>query len=284
MKHIYFYNSWGEAPKALLDRFNRQTPDNAGVWKNITGTDSFKKADYCIVLGGKEPEAFNFDPLKTLYIKREPDFIDKTIATKIKYNLTWQNSFCGITWWLNRSFDQLSAMPYPDKDKRISCIVSAKHQHREGFIKKIFMTNNTGIDLFGRGHNKANFGEDYKGELNYDGNCKLEGLLPYEYSIVLENSQEKNYWTEKLADAYLSWCLPIYWGCPNLADFFHTASYKHIMLDDPDPLKTIKNIIAQPVTPLEIEAIADARDKILNQYNIWEVIRKQIEAIENEVL
>ena len=48
---------------------------------------------------------------------------------------------------------------------------------------------------------------------------KSDGLAPYRYSVVIENVREPNYFTEKLIDALLCQCVPIYWGCPNIGDF-----------------------------------------------------------------
>ena len=53
--------------------------------------------------------------------------------------------------------------------------------------------------------------------------AKSEGLAPYRFSVVIENIQERNYFTEKLVDAILCRTVPIYWGCPNIADFFDTS-------------------------------------------------------------
>lgn len=49
---------------------------------------------------------------------------------------------------------------------------------------------------------------------------KADGLAPYRYSVVIENVQEQNYFSEKLIDAILCETVPIYWGCPNITDFF----------------------------------------------------------------
>jgi len=51
---------------------------------------------------------------------------------------------------------------------------------------------------------------------------KSEGLAPYRYSIVIENVRESSYFTEKLIDAFLTDTVPIYWGAPNIAEFFDT--------------------------------------------------------------
>ncbi len=53
--------------------------------------------------------------------------------------------------------------------------------------------------------------------------AKADGLAPYRYSVVIENVREPNYFTEKLVDAILCRCVPIYWGCPNIGDFFDTS-------------------------------------------------------------
>lgn len=49
---------------------------------------------------------------------------------------------------------------------------------------------------------------------------KAEGLAAYRYSIVIENSREPGYFTEKLIDALLCDTVPIYWGAPDIETFF----------------------------------------------------------------
>ena len=93
---------------------------------------------------------------------------------------------------------------------------------------------------------------------------------------MLENSEQPNYWTEKLADAYLSWSFPIYWGCPNILDFFDKES---IFLIDPDAsYADIENMVKKPITQNMMRSLAESRIKILNQYNIWEIIHKKIKS------
>ncbi len=47
--------------------------------------------------------------------------------------------------------------------------------------------------------------------------------LPYRYSIVIENSDEPNYFSEKLIDCLLCRSIPIYWGCRNIDMFFDVS-------------------------------------------------------------
>ena len=47
-------------------------------------------------------------------------------------------------------------------------------------------------------------------------------LFKSKFSIVIESSKEENYFTEKICDAFLAKTIPIYWGCPNVDNFFNT--------------------------------------------------------------
>ncbi len=49
---------------------------------------------------------------------------------------------------------------------------------------------------------------------------KENGLAPYRYSVVIENVREQDYFSEKLVDACLCDTVPIYWGSPNVSDYF----------------------------------------------------------------
>lgn len=47
----------------------------------------------------------------------------------------------------------------------------------------------------------------------------------FQYSFVIENSIQTNYFTEKLVDCLLMKTIPIYWGCPNISEFFDTTGW-----------------------------------------------------------
>jgi hypothetical protein len=49
---------------------------------------------------------------------------------------------------------------------------------------------------------------------------KQEGLLPYTYSVIIENVQEPDYFTEKLLDCFICGTIPVYWGAPNINHYF----------------------------------------------------------------
>ena len=49
-------------------------------------------------------------------------------------------------------------------------------------------------------------------------------LNNFKFSIVIENGNYKNYFTEKLIDCFVTRTVPIYRGCPNIDDFFDSSA------------------------------------------------------------
>ncbi len=49
---------------------------------------------------------------------------------------------------------------------------------------------------------------------------KKEPLFDYQFHICVENSQQENYFTEKIIDCFITKTVPVYWGCPNIGNFF----------------------------------------------------------------
>jgi len=49
---------------------------------------------------------------------------------------------------------------------------------------------------------------------------KEEALIDYAFSITIENSRSKYYFTEKLLDCFAVGTITIYWGCKNVGDYF----------------------------------------------------------------
>lgn len=100
-------------------------------------------------------------------------------------------------------------LSYSIKNKEISCISSAKN-FLPGHIMRMeiiqFLKNIERVDLFGSGINPIE--------------SKLNALIDYKFSIVIENARISNWITEKLNDCFLTKTVPIYYGAPNVGDFF----------------------------------------------------------------
>jgi hypothetical protein len=55
--------------------------------------------------------------------------------------------------------------------------------------------------------------------------------------VVIENSIESDYFTEKLLDCFLTGTIPIYWGTKNIENYFDTNGI--IFINDENELSTI---------------------------------------------
>lgn len=70
---------------------------------------------------------------------------------------------------------------------------------------------------------------------------KIETKLPLfqdsMFHLAIENSQQKNYFTEKIVDCFMSFTMPIYWGCPNIGEFFDLDGI--IVINNKTELETI---------------------------------------------
>jgi hypothetical protein len=47
----------------------------------------------------------------------------------------------------------------------------------------------------------------------------------YQYHIIIENSRETNFFSEKLIDCLITKTIPIYYGCDNIGEFFDTTGW-----------------------------------------------------------
>jgi hypothetical protein len=52
---------------------------------------------------------------------------------------------------------------------------------------------------------------------------KSAWLIPYRYSVIIENSVVPGYFTEKLLDCIACGTVPLYWGDPTVTDIFETV-------------------------------------------------------------
>lgn len=49
---------------------------------------------------------------------------------------------------------------------------------------------------------------------------KLTAIAPYRYTVVVEAEETVDFFSEKLIDCLALGTIPIYWGCPNIGDYF----------------------------------------------------------------
>lgn len=49
---------------------------------------------------------------------------------------------------------------------------------------------------------------------------KSKGLVDYMFSFVVENDKYSTYYTEKLTDCFMTGTVPVYWGTPDIGEYF----------------------------------------------------------------
>jgi len=67
-------------------------------------------------------------------------------------------------------------------------------------------------------------------------------LFYSQFSLAIENASVDNYFTEKLMDCFLTKTVPIYFGCPNIGDYFNLKGMVH--LDGPELSAAVQKINA----------------------------------------
>ena len=175
-------------------------------------------------------------------------------------------------WWIKKTYDELDAMECPKKPRVLSAVISnltgsASHKNRFAFINKL------------KGHYKDNLDWFSKGESTYLPN-KWDGLAPYEYSIVIENSYYPNYFTEKISDCFLAYTMPFYQGCSNIKDFFDERSF--VQIDTRDFVKSIKIIdesIQAKLAKENFKYIQESRHLVLTKYHFLAALTNILEKV-----
>lgn len=133
------------------------------------------------------------------------------------------------------------------KTRMASLIASSKtilegHKLRHRIVARI-QALDLPVDVMGRGYRP--FAD------------KAEGLAPYRYSVVIENSREPSYFSEKLIDALLCETVPIYWGAPDIADTFDSEG----MILCPGEAEIIAALHAMSEADYDRRAAALARNR-----------------------
>ncbi len=227
----------------------QQTPHPFGIWENIQVSPLAEKPDFLLLyqfdfpnpspplswsdrLRQKKPKPQvdvksllrGVPQERIIYVLREPPLNEIIEITKKNYQAA--ENYCGyITgsddfapqpdympaiWYHAKSFNDLNEMPIPEKVAPCSWVTSGinrtvNHRQRLDFLKSLHASG-TKFDLYGRDLPKW---FPSQGELGH----KWHGMAPYYYNLSIENYADNSWYvSEKLWDALLAWCLPIYYG------------------------------------------------------------------------
>lgn len=96
------------------------------------------------------------------------------------------------------------------KSEQVSFVGSLEHNRDHGYGLRadtaMQLLHTPGVACFGKGIRYVE--------------RKSEALLPYRFSVAMENTRENYYFTEKLVDCFMCETVPIYWGCPSIGRIF----------------------------------------------------------------
>ena len=256
----------------------RQTPGGKGIWDGIRFTlEPAAECDFLVMLNNRmTTDTRAVCPPKNVWaLMQEPyqkGLTDWMVEKHERFHKVLTHfppentdkyvvSHPAIPWHVNRNFDELAAMKLPEKPKALSWVVGDArdlpgHIKRWAFLESIRRQDTLPVDLYGRA---VKYIED-----------KFDGLAPYRYSLAVENTSSPDYWTEKVADCFLTWTVPIYAGCPNLDTYFPEDAFIRIDMERPgESIEKIRAVIREDNWERRLPALGEARRRVLYRYQIF---------------
>lgn len=198
-------------------------------------------------------------------------------------NHIWEVS--PIRWFYGRPLDkndhnytsvtQFRDMDVPEKTHSISTVCSDKQmtptlKKRFDFTARLNEELGDHFDWFGRGIRPIN--------------DKSEAMDRYKYHIAIENFIAPHYWTEKIADCYLAYCLPLYYGPDNIEDYFSPEAFIRIDIDKPEEaIQRIKAAVENNEYEKRFDAICEAREKVLTDYNVLNIVARHVTRLHKDL-
>lgn len=181
-------------------------------------------------------------------------------------------SLQGHPWFVEKDYDTLSATPISPKTKDLCVISSDKeflkgHRARLDFVRQLKEAMGDRLDVYGRGINPFE--------------SKWDTLVPYRYSVVIENDSSDDWITEKLFDTYLAGAFPIYYGAPNVHDWVEPGALLTIDIKRVDEaIASIQQLISRPNHyDSSLDAISRARSNYLNHLQTFPMMASWLDAL-----
>jgi hypothetical protein len=100
------------------------------------------------------------------------------------------------------------------------------------------------------------------GRISYEERDRIIG--EHQFCVVIENTRTPNLFTEKLLDCFAVGTIPIYWGCPNISDFFYSNGMLEV-----ESLAGIEEALGGMSTTWSTGAILENLER-MRQYEVTE--------------
>jgi hypothetical protein len=305
MKVCYISHHFS-SPEVLLKDIIKMTPKKSGKWKDMEAVTNPFEADVVILLDGHSN--INYPEDRAYYFGQHPYGCSafKSLADK-PLNRKFPNSehLNPGEWWVSFDYDYLNTLPPPKKNKELVAISTYYVNHKPTYTHRIQFLEELSkikeLDIYGR--QEENFKSNpyiskyYKGVVGIKNFNPLLGehivgkeiLLDYNYSVEMDIGNDndgkplKNYFSERFYDSLLCWCFPFYFGSDNVEDYLPRNAFCYIDITTEENRKKsaeiVKTCIQEQYRDKNIEAIAEARNLLLNRYQLWAYTYQKIRSL-----
>lgn len=148
-----------------------------------------------------------------------------------------------------------------EKSKLVSCIVSGLvmsegHRLRLEIARQISESGQ--VDMYGKAFNYVP--------------RKVDALKDYMFSFAMENDCYNSYFTEKIHDCFLTGTIPIYFGAPDIGDYFNLDGIIVMEKDSEGNVIFDSEILTEDYYNSRIEAVKDNYERALKHATVEDYI------------
>ena len=261
----------------------RQTPKQSFKWGEITFTeDGVDACDFLVILDYPKTDVrVKVNPNNILHLCLEPanevskyrQYANKkasVIYNQINQGGKYVLAQPALPWHLDKDYDYFKQLQPEDlqKEDKIVWVTSnqrssIQHNKRMDFLESI--SDLPFVHLFGRGIKEVD--------------SKWDVMKTSKYTIAYENFRNDYYWTEKISDCFLSYNVPLYFGCERIEDYFPSEAIIQIDPQDKHIKQFLKETLNSKAYETRLEAIKEARTLVLDKYQMFPFISNQITEI-----
>jgi len=174
----------------------------------------------------------------------------------------------GHTWFTPDQYKKHYQKEFKVSHLRGNLLKSYGHQMRWEILerKNELKTPTKFFDVYG---DRYNIEEAKKG--------KKEVFSDSMFGVAIENFSHRGFFTEKILDCFLLKTIPIYWGCPNIGDFFNNEGI--IKFGDVDDFIYITNQLTEDYYDSKKDIIEENYQKALQYVNYEQNITNKLTEI-----
>lgn len=163
---------------------------------------------------------------------------------------------------------------FPDKKFEVSTLVGGKRMADGHLLRQKLWFKEDRITVPKKFFLSGNFG----GIENYKNNPILgqdkAPLFDSQFHICIENTKRRNWFTEKLIDCLQTKTVPIYYGCPNIGDWFDTRGF--IIVNDLNEIIDACNRLTPDTYNEMFSYVEENYNRSINYASIDEMLKNKI--------